>query len=120
MIEISGGTLTIYASGDGLDSNGTLTISDGYIYVANPPFLESMIELFQNNHHLTIEKVCKCFSKFSNCYICQKIKEGTDFDNVLYFPDQNPDLWYHCVKMEMEHTIYHRFAETDYRLIVVG
>ena len=36
VIEISGGDLTIYASGDGLDSNGTLTILDGYIYVANP------------------------------------------------------------------------------------
>lgn len=36
VIEITGGDLTIYASGDGLDSNGTLTISDGYIYVANP------------------------------------------------------------------------------------
>ncbi|MDD7436428.1 MAG: carbohydrate-binding domain-containing protein [Lachnospiraceae bacterium] len=36
VMEISGGNLTIYASGDGLDSNGTLTISHGYIYVANP------------------------------------------------------------------------------------
>lgn len=36
VIEITGGDLTVYASGDGLDSNGTLTISDGYIYVANP------------------------------------------------------------------------------------
>lgn len=35
-IEISGGNLTIYASGDGLDSNGSLTISGGSIYVANP------------------------------------------------------------------------------------
>ena len=35
-IEISGGKLTIYASGDGLDANGTLTISGGYTYVANP------------------------------------------------------------------------------------
>ena len=32
---INGGTFEI-ASGDGLDSNGTVTISDGYIYVANP------------------------------------------------------------------------------------
>ena len=61
MIEISGGTLTIYASGDGLDSNGTLTISDGYIYVANPPFLESMIKLFQNNHHLTMKRSVNVF-----------------------------------------------------------
>ena len=36
VIEISGGNLTVYSSGDGLDSNGTLTISGGYIYVANP------------------------------------------------------------------------------------
>lgn len=36
MIEISGGTLRIYACGDGLDSNGNLTISGGYTYVTNP------------------------------------------------------------------------------------
>ena len=36
VIEISGGKLTIYADGDGLDSNGSLTISGGYVYVANP------------------------------------------------------------------------------------
>lgn len=35
-IEISGGKLTIYASGDGMDANGTLTISGGYTYVTNP------------------------------------------------------------------------------------
>ena len=36
VIEISGGKLTVYAGGDGLDSNGSLTISGGYVYVANP------------------------------------------------------------------------------------
>ena len=36
VIEISGGKLTICASGDGMDSNGSLTISDGDIYIANP------------------------------------------------------------------------------------
>ena len=36
LIEISGGTMTIYSCGDGLDSNGDLTISGGYIYVTNP------------------------------------------------------------------------------------
>lgn len=36
VIDISGGKLTIYSSGDGMDANGQLTISDGYIYVANP------------------------------------------------------------------------------------
>lgn len=32
--------------------------------------------------------------------------------------DYNPDSWYYCIKMEMEHTIYHRFTETDYRLMI--
>ena len=95
---------------------------DGTVYVyervPSLPFLESVIELFKNNHHLTIEKVCECFAKFNNCYICEKMKGGTDFDYVLFFPDHNPDSWYYCIKMEMEHTIYHRFTETDYKLIV--
>lgn len=36
LIDISGGSLTIYSCGDGLDSNGNLTISGGYVYVTNP------------------------------------------------------------------------------------
>lgn len=36
VIEISGGQLKIYSSGDGMDANGGITISDGNIYVANP------------------------------------------------------------------------------------
>ncbi len=36
VIEICGGDLKIYSSGDGMDSNGSLIISGGYIYVANP------------------------------------------------------------------------------------
>lgn len=33
---ISGGTITVLADGDGLDSNGSLTISGGTIYVSGP------------------------------------------------------------------------------------
>ena len=82
--------------------------------VPNPPFLESVIELFRNNHNLTIEEICACFAKFNEHYQCNKMEPGTDFDYVLYFPDHNPDSWYYCIKMEMEHTIYHRFTEADY------
>lgn len=35
-INISGGTIRINASGDGLDSNGDLTVSGGVIYVSGP------------------------------------------------------------------------------------
>lgn len=36
LIEISGGNLKIYSSGDCLDANGNITISNGYIYATNP------------------------------------------------------------------------------------
>ena len=86
--------------------------------VSNPPFLESIIELFRRNHSLTIEEICECFASFNAQYVCEKMEPGTDFDYVLYFPDHNPDAWYYCVKIEMGHTIYHRFTEADYRLLL--
>lgn len=91
-----------------------------YVYeqVPNPPFLEKVIELFKGNHHLTIEKICECFAAFNNCYKCEKMKPESDFDYVLYFPDHSPDSWYYCIKMEMGHTIYHRFTETDFYLMM--
>lgn len=36
VIEVSGGKLKIYSSGDGLDANGSITISGGEFYVTNP------------------------------------------------------------------------------------
>ena len=36
VIEISGGELKIYSSGDGMDANGSIAISNGNIRVANP------------------------------------------------------------------------------------
>ena len=36
VVFINGGTLTVNASGDGLDSNGTLTVTGGTVYVAGP------------------------------------------------------------------------------------
>ena len=43
---------------------------------------------------------------------------GTDFDYAVYFDDAEYDAYYYCVKMEMGHTIYHRFTEADYRAII--
>lgn len=36
VIDVSGGKLKIYSSGDGLDANGSITISGGDLYVTNP------------------------------------------------------------------------------------
>lgn len=85
--------------------------------VADPPFLVSMIHLFQENHSLSLEKICECFAKFSKDYICKKMEPGMDFDYVLYFKNQKPDAWYYCIRMEMGHTIYHRFTKEDYQAL---
>lgn len=53
MIHISGGELTIYASGDGLDSNGNLTISGGYTTVYNPRSGDTSVLDSQNKPSIT-------------------------------------------------------------------
>jgi hypothetical protein len=83
-------------------------------HVPEPEFLKKIIELFSQNHHLKIEEICSCFQATGKQYVCKEMEPGTDFDYVLYFPDKVPDAWYYCVKMEMGHTIYHRFSEGDY------
>ena len=87
--------------------------------IPNPPFLTCIIELFQKKHDLTIEEICDCFARFNRHYVCEKMKPGMDFDYVLYFTDKKPDPWYYCVRMEMGHTIYHRFTEEDYRRLLL-
>lgn len=86
--------------------------------VEDPPFLAGIIELFRESHCLTIEDLVAFFAKFSMHYVCEKMEPGTDFDYVLYFADGKPDSWYYCVKIEMGHTIYHRFTEADYRSLI--
>ena len=43
---------------------------------------------------------------------------GTDFDYAVYFDDAEYDAYYYCIKMEMGHTIYHRFTKEDYQMLV--
>ena len=43
---------------------------------------------------------------------------GTDFDYAVYFDDETYDAYYYCIKMEMGHTIYHRFTKEDYQKLV--
>ncbi len=96
--------------------------SEGAVYVheavPDPPFLKSLVCLFQGNHRLTIEEICTCFAGFNSNYSCERMEPGADFDYVLYFPDQKPDSWYYCIRIEMGHTIYHRFTGEDYRLLI--
>ncbi len=53
LIEISGGSLTIHAGGDGLDSNGDLTISGGDTLVYNPKSGDTSVLDSQNSPIIT-------------------------------------------------------------------
>ena len=82
-------------------------------YVEEPAFLKAIIELFRQNHHCTVSDVRALFERFSKDYVCEKMSEGSDFDEVFYFKDASVDSYYYCVKEEMGHTIYHRFTKED-------
>lgn len=88
-----------------------------YIYenVEKTGFLVDMIQLFQYNHRLEIEDIKRLFEKYDSKYICEKMPEDSDFDYALHFEDSRTDDYFYCIKMEMGHTIYHRFTREDYR-----
>ena len=86
--------------------------------VETPEFLADLIELFRVNHHCKLEEIQEVFAKYSRDYVCEKMSQETDFDYVLYFNDTNIDEYYYCIKMEMGHTIYHRFMKADYEPLV--
>lgn len=85
--------------------------------VPEPAFLKTLIQLFGSHHSLSIEAICHCFENFSSDYVCREIPDN-DFDYVLYFQDQEIDSYYYCIKMEMGHTIYHRFIKEDYEKLM--
>ena len=80
------------------------------------PFLEALVGLFGTHHSLTIEEICQCFGQFGE-YVCRKIADN-DFDYVVYFKNPAVDAYYYCIKMEMGHTIYHRFIKEDYEKLM--
>lgn len=86
-----------------------------YVYreVETPEFLAAWIDLFRNNHSIQLSQVKEIFAKFGE-YVCQKMPERADFDYVLHFEDESVDAYYYCIKMEMGHTVYHRFIKEDY------
>lgn len=86
--------------------------------VPDPAFLCDLIQLFSHGHDLTIERIKKCFQKYSSNYVCEAMNSDSEFDYVLHFVDESIDSYYYCVRMEMGHTIYHRFTREDYRRLV--
>lgn len=87
-------------------------------HVETPAFLADLIRLFQENPHCSLEEVRDVFARHQADYVCEKMPEGQDFDYVLHFSEDGVDSYYYCVKMEMGHTVYHRFAPQDYKMLV--
>lgn len=115
--------LTFAAYGDrvevGIPPQGVEYI---HLHVKEPVFLSAVIQLFESNHHCTMEDLCALFEQFSSRYVCERLSErqaaGMGFDYVLHFDDRSIDPYYYCVKEEMGHTVYHRFTKQDYELLL--
>lgn len=86
--------------------------------VEKPSFLVELIHLFEENHHCTIEEIKALFGKYSQDFQCEKMPADGEFDYVLCFPKRDVDNYYYCIRMEMGHTIYHRFLEEDYKKLL--
>ncbi len=86
--------------------------------VEAPPFLAELIRLFSANHHLTLEQIKGLFEKFGE-YIYRQMPEGADFDYVFHFRNTAVDEYYYCIRMEMGHTIYHRFMKSDFEQLLL-
>lgn len=82
-------------------------------------FLVELIDLFQHHHHCSLEEVEAVFARHgAGGYLCEKMPPGADFDYVLHLNDPAIDEYYYCIKMEMGHTIYHRFMREDYEALL--
>ena len=57
------------------------------------------------------------FEKFG-AYECRQMPDGMDFDYVIYFTDSSIDAYDYCIREEMGHTIYHRFARADFEALM--
>ena len=78
-------------------------------------FLRDLIRLFAEEAHCSPEQIEAVFRKASPDYILTTMPEGAEFDWAIHFADPAVDPYYYCFRMEMGHTIYHRFLEADYR-----
>jgi hypothetical protein len=86
-------------------------------HVPVPAFLKDIIALFQTHHSCSLDEILAVFARTGD-YVCEKMPDGSDFDFVMYFKDPSLDPYYYCIKMEMGHTIYHRFTKDDYEELI--
>lgn len=85
--------------------------------VPEPPFLLDLINLFNAQHHPSQALILALFAKHG-AFNLEEMPPDADFDYAVHFCDVKIDSHYYCFKEEMGHTIYHRFAYGDYRLLL--
>lgn len=73
--------------------------------------------MFREKHACTKEEITAVFEKFG-AYECRQMPDGMDFDYVIYFTDSSIDAYDYCIREEMGHTIYHRFARVDFEALM--
>ena len=86
--------------------------ADRIVFTIPPDFVE-----YVHKHACTKEEITAVFEKFG-AYECRQMPDGMDFDYVIYFTDSSIDAYDYCIREEMGHTIYHRFARADFEALM--
>lgn len=87
--------------------------------IPEPAFLRALLTLLQERPHCGIQELQALFGRFDGAYVCRSLTgqqaQDLGFDYALYFEDEAIDAYVYCVREEMGHMVYHRFAREDYK-----
>lgn len=114
-ITISGGKIKIYASGDGIDANGSLSISGGEIYLSGPIMGDTSILDYDTTGEITggifigtgSANMAQNFSSYSQGVIFEKVEQGTAGSTIKVL-DENDQV------------ILEYVAEQDFQLVIIS
>ena len=82
-------------------------------------FLKELIYTFSSfPHELNPEKIRALFCRYSESIVTEDVPEECGFDYMIRFEDPAIDEYCYCIKNEMNHWIYHRFMEEDYKRMI--
>lgn len=89
-----------------------------YIYKSNRKnnFLSDLINVLADKN-CSLDDVLKVFKRKSEEIICEE-SSGSEFDYVIYYKDENIDIFRYCFSFNELGAYYHRFIPFDYESIL--
>ncbi len=85
---------------------------------SDPPFLKAIEPICTSSQLNNRRNLCLLCTSLIKLTIVKKWQRVRILIMRFIFDDAEYDAYYYCVKMEMGHTIYHRFTKEDYQMLV--